>query len=473
MPDGSTSNATATQVASKSARRDIATSIHPYTNLKLHETEGPMVITEGDGVFVRDENGKSYLEGLAGLWCASLGFSERRLADAAHRQMLKLPFYHTFAHKAHDIGIELAEKLLSLAPVPMTKVFFVNSGSEANDTVVKLVWYYNNALGRPQKKKIISRAKAYHGVTVASASLTGLPNNHRDFDLPIANILHVDCPHFYRFGQPGESEQAFASRMADSLEKRILSEGPETVAAMIGEPIMGAGGVILPPATYWEKVQAVLKKYDIMLIADEVICGFGRTGNMWGTTTYGLKPDIISCAKALSASYLPIGAVMVSADVYAALVKQSEKIGVFAHGFTYSGHPVTSAVALETLKIYEETDLISHVRKVAPRMQAGLRRFQDHPLAGEVRGIGLIGAIELVADKAAKTPFDSKANVGGFLAKRTQHHGLIIRPLVDTIAFCPPLIIKEDEIDLMLERFSLALDDTLAMVRERGLFKGV
>jgi 4-aminobutyrate--pyruvate transaminase len=473
MPDVSTSNATATQVASKSAKRDIATSIHPYTNLKVHETEGPLVITEGDGVFVRDENGKSYLEGLAGLWCASLGFSERRLAEAAYQQMLKLPFYHTFAHKAHDIGIELAEKLLGIAPVPMTKVFFVNSGSEANDTVVKLVWYYNNALGRPRKKKIISRAKAYHGVTVASASLTGLPNNHRDFDLPIANILHVDCPHFYRFGQPGESEEAFASRMADSLEKRIVSEGPETVAAMIGEPIMGAGGVILPPATYWEKVQAVLKKYDIMLIADEVICGFGRTGNMWGTTTYGLKPDIISCAKALSASYLPIGAVMVSDGVYAALVQQSEKIGVFAHGFTYSGHPVTSAVALETLKIYEDTDLISHARKVAPRMQAGLRRFQDHPLAGEVRGIGLIAAIELVADKAAKTPFDPKANVGGFLAKRAQHHGLIIRPLVDTIAFCPPLIIKEDEIDLMLERFSLALDDTLSMVRERGLAKGV
>src|SRR6202171_2444216 len=469
MPEVSTSNAAATLVASKSARRDIATSIHPYTNLKLHETEGPMVITEGDGVFVRDENGKSYLEGLAGLWCASLGFSERRLADAAYRQMLKLPFYHTFAHKAHDIGIELAEKLLSIAPVPMTKVFFVNSGSEANDTVVKLVWYYNNALGRPQKKKIISRAKGYHGVTVASASLTGLPNNHRDFDLPIANILHVDCPHWYRFGKLGESEEAFATRMADALEQRILSEGPETVAAMIAEPIMGAGGVLLPPATYWEKVQAVLTKYDVMLIADEVICGFGRTGNMWGTTTYGLKPDIISCAKALSASYLPIGAVMVSADVYAALVKQSEKIGVFAHGFTYSGHPVTSAVALETLKIYEETDLISHARKVAPRMQAGLRRFQDHPLAGEVRGIGLIGAIELVADKAAKTPFDPKANVGGFLAKRAQHHGLIIRPLVDTIAFCPPLIIKEDEIDLMFERFSHALDDTLAMVRERGL----
>jgi 4-aminobutyrate--pyruvate transaminase len=440
-------------------------SIHPYTNLKLHETQGPLVITEGDGVFVRDENGKTYLEALSGLWCVSLGFSERRLAEAAYRQMLKLPYYHTFAHKAHDVGIELAEKLLSIAPVPMSKVFFVNSGSEANDTIVKLVWYYNNALGRPAKKKIISRNKAYHGVTVASASLTGLANNHRDFDLPIANILHVECPHWYRFSQPGESEEAFASRLADSLEQLILSEGPDTVAAMIVEPIMGAAGVLLPPATYFEKIQAVLKKYDVMLIADEVICGFARTGNMWGTTTFGLKPDMISCAKAMSSGYLPIAAVMVSEEIYGALTRQSEKIGVFSHGFTYSGHPVTSAVALETLKIYEERDLLTHVRKIAPHMQAGLRRFADHPLVGEVRGIGLIGAVELVADKASKTPFDPKAGIGGFLAARAHHHGVVIRALGDSIPFCPPLIINEGELDLMFELFERALDDTLEMVR--------
>jgi 4-aminobutyrate---pyruvate transaminase len=454
-----------------SASRDIASTIHPYTNLKAHETDGPLVITEGDGVFVRGEDGKTYLEGLAGLWCVSLGFSERRLAEAAHRQMLKLPFYHTFAHKATDIGIELAEKLLSIAPVPMTKVFFVNSGSEANDTVVKLVWYYNNAIDRPRKKKIISRTKAYHGVTVASASLTGLANNHRDFDLPIDKILHVECPHFYRFGLAGETEEAFATRMAGSLEQRILSEGPETVAAFIAEPIMGAGGVLLPPATYWEKIQAVLRKYEVLLIADEVICGFGRTGEMWGTTVYGLKPDMIACAKALSSGYMPIGAVLVSEAIYAALVKQSEKIGVFSHGFTYSGHPVTSAVALETLNIYEKDDILSHVRRMAPRMQAGLRRFADHPLVGEVRGIGLIGAIELVQDRATKAPFDPAQAVGPFLAKRAHQHGLILRALGDSIAFCPPLIIDESEIDLMLERFALALDDTLAMVRERGLIE--
>jgi 4-aminobutyrate---pyruvate transaminase len=451
------------------ASSDIATTIHPYTNLKLHESEGPLVITEGDGVFVRGEDGRTYLEGLSGLWCVSLGFSERRLAEAAYRQMLRLPSYHTFNHKATDVGIELAEKLLGIAPVPMSKVLFVNSGSEANDTVVKLVWYYNNALGRPRKKKIISRTKAYHGVTVASASLTGLANNHRDFDLPIDRILHVDCPHYYRFGLAGESEEAFASRMADNLEQRILSEGPETVAAMIAEPIMGAGGVLLPPATYWEKIQTVLRKYEILLIADEVICAFGRTGEMWGSVTFGIKPDMITCAKALSSGYLPIGAVMISGMIYDALVKQSEKIGVFSHGFTYSGHPVTSAVALETLRIYEQDDMLARVRRVAPRMQAGLRRFADHPLVGEVRGIGLVGAVELVEDKATKAPFDPAVGAGAFLAKRALHHGLIIRALGESIAFCPPLIISEAEIDLMLERFALALDDTLAMVRKRAV----
>jgi 4-aminobutyrate--pyruvate transaminase len=454
-----------------SASRDIATTIHPYTNLKVHESDGPLVITEGDGVFVIDESGKKYLEGLAGLWNASLGFSERRLAEAAYRQMLKLPFYHTFAHKAIDIGIELSEKLLSLAPAPMSKVFFVNSGSEANDTVVKLVWYYNNALERPRKKKIISRAKSYHGVTVASASLTGLPNNHRDFDLPIANILHVDCPHFYRFGLPGETEESFATRLADSLEQRILSEGADTVAALIAEPVMGAGGVILPPVTYWEKIQAVLKKYDILLIADEVICAFGRTGDMWGCNTYGLQPDMITCAKALSSGYLPIGAVMVSEAIYQGLVKQSEKIGMFSHGFTYSGHPVSSAVALETLNIYEKDDTLSHVRRVAPRMQAGLRQFANHPLVGEVRGIGLIGAVELVADKSTRASFNPAAGVGPYLIRRGHHHGVILRALGDSIAFCPPLIINEAEIDLMLGRFAMALDDTFAMVRERGLLE--
>ncbi|MGE0717917.1 MAG: aspartate aminotransferase family protein [Alphaproteobacteria bacterium] len=453
------------------AARDIATYLHPYTNLKKHETDGPLVITGGKGVRVFDDTGKEYIEGMAGLWCTSLGFSEERLVEAAIAALRRLPYYHTFGHKSTDIGVDLAEKLLSIAPVPMSKVFFANSGSEANDSMVKLVWYYNNALDRPRKKKILARTKGYHGVTVASASLTGLPNNHRDFDLPIANIMHVDCPHHYRFGEPGESEEAFAQRMADNLEKRILAEGPDTVAAFIAEPIMGAGGVLLPPAGYFEKVQAVLKKYDVLFVADEVICGFGRTGNMWGSQTYALKPDILVCAKALSSAYLPISAVMITEGIYQAMVRQSEKIGVFAHGFTYSGHPVSSAVALETLKIYEERDIVGHVRTLGPKMQQWIRSFADRPLVGECRGTGMIGAIELVADKETHAAFDPKLGVGAYLAGRAQEHGLILRAMGDAIGFCPPLIIDEGDLDEMFRRFDRSLGETEAWLARSGLAK--
>jgi len=448
------------------ASRDIATVLHPYTHLRKHESEGPLVITGGKGVYVQDEAGKSYIEGLAGLWCTSLGFGEERLVEAAAAQMRKLPYYHVFAHKSHDVGIELAERLLAMMPVKMSKVFFNNSGSEANDTAVKMVWYYNNALGRHRKKKIIARIKGYHGVTVAAASLTGLPNNHLDFDLPIANIRHADCPQFYRYGKTGESEEAFATRMAESLEAQIQREGPDTVAAFIAEPIMGAGGVIVPPKTYFAKIQAVLKKYDVLMIADEVICGFGRTGKMFGTETFGIKPDIMTMAKALSSAYLPISATIISEALYQAFLSQSDKIGTFAHGYTYSGHPVCAAVALETLKIYEERNILEHVRKVAPRFQDGLRRFESHPLVGEVRGIGLIAGIELVQDKKTKQSFDPKAGIGAHLAQRAQEHGLIIRAMGDNIGVCPPLIISDSEIDELLARFDRALDDTLAFVKK-------
>ncbi len=280
------------------ASLDIAYHLHPNTNLRQHQSQGPLVIVEGNGIRVKDEAGKDYIEAMSGLWCAALGFSEERLVEAAARQMRRLPFYHTFTNKSHEPVAELAEKLVTMMPVKMSKVFFNNSGSEANDTAVKLVWYYNNALGRPRKKKIFGRLKGYHGVTVATASLTGLAPNHRDFDLPIAHIRHADCPHHYRFAKPGESEEDFASRLAESLDAQIQREDPDTVAAFIAEPVMGAGGVIVPPRTYFEKIQAVLKKHDVLLIADEVICGFGRTGNMFGSQTYGLKPDILTLAKA-------------------------------------------------------------------------------------------------------------------------------------------------------------------------------
>ncbi|MBI3707258.1 MAG: aspartate aminotransferase family protein [Proteobacteria bacterium] len=450
--------------------RDIASFLHPYTNLKIHETEGPLVMTRGEGVYVYDEAGKQYIEGLASLWCAALGFNQERLIEAAVRQMRKLPTYHVFAAKSHEPGIELAERLLALSPVPMSKAFFANSGSEANDTAIKLVWYYNNALGRTKKKKIISRIRAYHGVTIASASLTGLPANHRDFDLPIANIIHTECPHHYNFAQPGESEEAFATRMAEALEQLILKEGPDTVAAFIAEPIMGAGGVLIPPASYFAKVQAILKKYDILFIVDEVICGFFRTGNMWGSQTFNLKPDILTMAKALSAAYVPVSAVLITEEIYRAMVKQSEKIGLFGHGYTYSAHPVSAAVALETLKIYEELDTLGHVRRVGPRLQAGLRRLADHPLIGEVQGVGLIAGLQLVKGKAPKQVFEPAQAVAPYFAKRAQEHGLIIRNLFgDRIGICPPLIITEAQIDELLRRLGKALDDTAAMVHDKGL----
>ena len=436
---------------------DIAAHLHPFTNLATHPQVGPMVITRGDGIFVEDDQGRRYLEAMSGLWCASLGFSNARLAKAGSDALHGLPYYHTFNGRSNPAAIALAEKLLTLAPVPMSKVFFANSGSEANDSAVKLVWYYHNAIGKPDKKKIIARKNAYHGVTVVAASLSGLINNHRDFDLPIDRVLHVDCPHHYRYAAPGESEEAFATRLADNIEKRILEEGPDTVGAFIAEPVMGAGGVIVPPAGYFDKIQKVLAKYDVLLIADEVICGYGRTGEMFGSTTYGLRPDILTSAKALSSGYVPISAVMVSERVHAAVAANSGKIGTFGHGFTYSGHPVSCAIALETLQVYEDENILGHVQAIAPQFQQGLRAYAERRFVGEVRGVGLIGAMELMADPAARTAFDPAQKAGVKLAELALAQGLIVRAMGDAIAFCPPLIITAAEIDELFTRFERAM----------------
>ena len=454
------------------AVRDIANVLHPYTDHRAHAQNGPLVITRGEGVRVFDEQGKDYIEGVAGLWCASLGFDNKRLVDAAHAQMLKLPFYHGFTSKSHEPMIDLAEMLVERAPVPMSKAFFANSGSEANDTAIKMIWYVNNALGRPNKKKIIGRLKAYHGITVASGSVTGLPANHKMFDLPVSDrFIHVSTPHHYHGAQPGESEEAFASRLAEELDQTILREGPGTVAAFFAEPVMGAGGVLIPPRTYFEKVQAVLARHGIAFIADEVICGFGRTGNYWGSQTYGITPDIVTCAKALSASFLPISAVIVNDRVFQALADGSATIGTWGHGFTYSGHPVPAAVAVETLKIYDEIDIVGHVRKTGPHMQKRIReRFAAHPLVGEVRGVGLVAAVELVADKAAHKNFDPSLKIGSRLTKLGEAEGVILRGLAnDTVAFSPPLIMNESEIDEMVERTARALDALAVQLRRESI----
>ena len=441
------------------AERDVDSVLHPYTNLIRHKEIGPMVITHGQGIRVFDEQGRDYIEGLAGLWCTSLGWGEERLVEAAAAQMRKLPFYHLFSHKSHDPAVELCDRLLRLAPVPMSKVFLAGSGSEANDTAIKLIHYRANALGQPTKKKIIARDKAYHGVTIATASLTGLPNNQRSFDVPIPGILRAGCPHHYRFGRPGETEEDFATRMAEELEALIQAEGPDTVAAFFAEPVMGAGGVIVPPATYFPKIQAVLDRYDILLVVDEVICGFGRTGKMFGSETFAIRPDMMTLAKGLSSGYAPISALMVNERVFGPVAAESGRIGVFGHGYTYGGHPVSAAVAVETLKIYAERDILAHIATVGPALQRGLEAFRDHPLVGEKRGIGLIGALELVEDKASRRPFDPKRGIGPAVVAKAQANGVILRAMGDAIAFSPPLIISEDEIAEMLRRFVRALDE--------------
>lgn len=451
------------------AVRDVETLVHPYTNLATHRETGPLVLESGKGVYVYDSAGKEYIEGMAGLWCTALGYSNQELVETAYEQMKKLPYTHIFGGRSHDPAIELAEKLKELAPVPISKVFYGASGSDANDTQVKIVWYLNNALGRPQKKKIISRLKGYHGVTVASASLTGLPNNHIDFDLPLPGILHTSCPHHYRFAEPGESEQDFSTRLAAELDEMIQREGPDTVAAFIAEPVMGAGGAIVPPEGYFEKINAVLGKYDILFISDEVITGFGRTGKMFATETYGMNVDSISLAKQITSAYFPLSAVMMNEKIYEVLVDQSRKIGTFGHGNTYAGHPVGCAIAVKTLEIYQRDKIVEHAAKVSPTFLRRLNKLEEHPLVGEARGVGLIGGAELVKDKATKAPFEGKKGVGAKAASFALEEGLITRAMGDRLAFCPPLIISEAEIEEMFNRFERALDKTLNWAKAEGL----
>ena len=441
--------------------KDLAHLLHPSTNLAQHHQVGPKVLARAKGVYMWDNQGNQYLEGMAGLWCAALGYGEEELARVAETQMRELCYSQIFGGRTNEASVLLAEKLKAMAPMDAGRVFFGLSGSDANDTQVKLMWYYNNAIGRPEKKKIISRQRGYHGVTVAAGSLTGLPPFHKYFDLPIAGILHTDCPHYYRGAQPGESEGAFVDRIVGNLESLILKEGPDTIAAFIAEPVMGAGGVIVPPAGYFEKVQALLKRHEILFIDDEVICGFGRTGRPFGAQTFNIKPDTMSVAKAVSSAYLPLSAVLLPEYMYDAFKAMSAELGNFAHGFTYSGHPVCSAVALKNLELMEERDLFTHAARMGEIMQQRLALLADHPLVGEARGVGLIGALELVADKPSKKPFPAARGAGASLQARCEANGLIMRALGDTVAMCPPLIITEAQVDELFTKLSTSLDETL------------
>ncbi|KAM7499904.1 hypothetical protein LguiA_024318 [Lonicera macranthoides] len=460
-----------------SAQRDVSASdaqgfrghdmLAPFTAGRQTTDSDPLVIERSEGSYVYDTNGKKYLDSLAGLWCTALGGSEPRLVDAATKQLNTLPFYHSFWNRTTRPSLNLASELLEMFTAKkMAKVFFVNSGSEANDTQVKLVWYYNNALGRQNKKKFIARTKSYHGSTLIAASLSGLPALHQKFDLPAPFVLHTDCPHYWRYHLPDETEEEFSTRLANNLENLILKEGPDTIAAFIAEPVMGAGGVIPPPATYFEKVQAVVKKYDILFIADEVICAFGRLGTMFGCDKYNIKPDLVSVAKALSSAYMPIGAVMVSPEVSDVIHSQSSKLGSFSHGFTYSGHPVSCAVALEALKIYKERNILDQVNSIAPKFQDGVKAFSDSPIIGEIRGTGLIIGTEFTDNKSPNDPFPAEWGVGAYFGAQCEKNGMLVRVAGDNIMMCPPFIFTPEQVDELLSKFGKALKATEERVKE-------
>jgi 4-aminobutyrate---pyruvate transaminase len=456
-------------VSSNMAARDIETMIHPYTHLAKHREKGPLIIDHGRGVFLYDNQGKRYFEGLGGLWCTALGYGNEELVEAAASQMRKLSFSHIFGGKSHDLAIELAEKLKELVPCEASKILFCASGSEANDMQMKLTWYGNNARGRRAKKKFISRLKGYHGVTIAAGSLTGLPAVHTDFDLPLSSVLHVSCPHYYRYGLAGETEEQFTDRMVKEVADLIEREGADTIAAFIAEPVMGSGGVIIPPKGYFEKLGKLFAKHDVRFISDEVICGFGRTGNWFGAQSTGFAPTSVSMAKALTSAYFPVGAITIEEDLYQAMLDESRKIGTFGHGYTYTAHPVGCAVALKTIEIYEREKIVEHVRKMAPVFAKRLKALVDHPLGGEARSLGLMGAIEMVADKKTKAPFDVKKMVGATCVEFLEGLGVISRAMGDSLSFCPPLIISEEEINEMFDLVEKALDMTEAWVRKENL----
>lgn len=441
---------------------------HPFTALKSHEQLGGKIIAEGKGSTLIDDSGNKFLDAMAGLWCVNLGYGNDELADAIGHQAKHLSYYHSFSGMSNDLAAQVAEKIINMYPVPMAKVFFGNSGSDANDTNAKIIWYYNNVLGRPKKKKIISRLRGYHGVTVLSAGLTGLTNLHDGFDLPLPMIRHVRPPHQLWEKEPGMSNAEFAKKLADELDQLIQAEGPDTVAAFIAEPVQAAGGVIVPPAEYFPEIQKVLNKYDVLLIADEVVTGFGRLGKMFGSELLGIKPDIVTLAKGLTSAYIPLSASVISEKIWSAIRDGSEKYGAFGHGYTYSAHPIAGAAALKTLEIIERDNLLAKTNKSGKLLHELLQaNFSNHPLVAEIRGQGLIGAVEMVSSKNPAVAFPASEKIAIRAAKRSMDLGVITRalPAADTLAFSPPFVVTDSELEQMVTTVRQAIDD---IAREIG-----
>lgn len=437
--------------------RAMASVMAGFTDFPTLKERGPIVLTHGKGARVYDVAGREYLDANSGLWNVVCGFDHEGLTEAMVAQTRRFPAYHAFFGRMSDTSVELSEKLVEVSPFERGRVFFTNSGSEANDTMVKMLWMMNRVEGKPERRKIITRLNSYHGVTVASSSMTGKPYNAH-FGLPLPGFLHTSCPHYWRFGEEGESEAAFTARMAADLDALIEREGAETIAGFFAEPAMGAGGVIPPSQGYFQAIRPILRKHDIPLIADEVICGFGRTGELWGSETYDIEPDAIISSKALTCGYMPLGAVILGDGFADRIQTAAETIEEFPHGFTASGHPVACAVGLKAIDIIMNEGLLDNVKSISPYFMKRLKSFEDHPLVGEARGVGLMGALEVVKHKATKAPFDPSLSVSERLANACQDNGLICRPLGAAVVLCPPFIFDEALTDEMFEKIGAALD---------------
>ncbi|OWY10960.1 aspartate aminotransferase family protein [Thioclava sp. F42-5] len=444
------------------ARAD-AHSFYGFTDLPTIHDRGAVVVTHGEGPYIFDTEGRKYLDANSGLWNMVAGFDHPGLIAAAQAQYARFPGYHAFFGRMSDQTVMLSEKLIEVSPFGDGKVFYTNSGSEANDTMVKMLWFLHAAEGKPQKRKILTRKNAYHGVTAVSASMTGKPYNSV-FGLPLPGFLHLTCPHYWREGHEGETEEQFTQRLANELEATIIKEGAETIAGFFAEPVMGAGGVITPPKGYFQAVAKILKKYDIPLISDEVICGFGRTGSTWGCETYDFQPDAIISSKNLTAGFFPMGAVILGPELSARLQAASEAIEEFPHGFTASGHPVGCAIALKAIDVVMNEGLAENVRRLSPRLEEGLAQIAQNPNIGELRGVGYMWALEAVKDRESKTPFDGSLSVSERIANACTDQGLICRPLGQSVVLCPPFILTEPQMDEMFEKLERALKKVFAEV---------
>lgn len=440
-----------------------AHSFYGFTDLPTIHDRGAVVLTHGVGPYVVDVNGRQYLDANSGLWNMVAGFDHPALTEAAQAQFARFPGYHAFFGRMSDQTVMLSETLIDVSPFERGKVFYTNSGSEANDTMVKMLWMLGISEGAPQRKKILTRKNGYHGVTVVSASMTGKPYNSV-FGLPLNGFIHLTCPHFWREGQEGETEAQFTARMAAELDEVIAREGADTIAGFFAEPVIGAGGVIPPSDGYFQAIQPILKKHGIPLIADEVITGFGRTGALWGCETYDFVPDAIISSKALTAGYFPMGAVILGPELSDRMQAAAEAMEEFPHGFTASGHPVGCAIALKSIDLIVNGGLLEQAQSLIPRFEAGLEALSHNPNIGEWRGKGLMGALEAVADKDSKTPFDGSLSVSERIANTCTDHGLICRPLGQSIVLCPPFIMSDAQMDEMFEKLEKALKQVFAEV---------